>query len=51
MNMLGNSILDICKDFVRVIDTLYKNKQITHEQYIEMTKLKLEYINEYGITS
>jgi len=45
MNMLEEDILNICKNFIEIMDKLYKSGQITHENYIEMAKLKLEYIN------
>ncbi|MBU5674801.1 hypothetical protein KQI88_00030 [Alkaliphilus sp. MSJ-5] len=45
MNMLREDIIEICKDFIEIVNILYKNGQITYEQYVEMTKLKFDYIN------
>jgi len=46
MDTLEQNILDICRDFIEIVDRLYKSEQITYDQYVEMTKLKLEYINK-----
>ena len=46
MDVLREEILDICKSFMEVMDMLYEKQQITYEQYVEMSKLKIEYIKE-----
>ena len=43
--MLKEEILLLCKNFVKAADSLYKSGQITHEKYMEMIKLKQEYID------
>lgn len=45
MNMLKEEIFLLCKDFIKVADSLYKNGKITYEEYVKMTELKKEYIN------
>lgn len=45
MDMLNKDILVICKEFIELVEKLHKSGLITYEQYIEMTKLKFEYIN------
>lgn len=45
MDMLREEIVSLCKDFIEIANRLYENEQITHEQYVNMTKLKLEYID------
>lgn len=45
MNMLKEEIVLLCRDFIKAADNLYENGQITYEEYVQMTKLKQEYIN------
>lgn len=45
MDMLKREIFLLCKDFIRVAEGLYKDGQITYEEYIKMIELKQEYID------
>lgn len=48
MNVSSDNIQGLCEDFLQILDRLYQNNQITHEQYEQMRKLKVEYINKLG---
>lgn len=45
MDVLKEEIFLLCKDFIKVADSLYKNGWITYEKYTKMTELKREYID------
>lgn len=47
MEMLREEIVALCRDFIKVVSNLYEKGNISREQYNQMTKLKLEYINRY----
>ena len=44
MNQVKRDLVEICQDFIEVAENLYENHKITYEEYVEMTKLKFEYI-------
>lgn len=46
MDVLNKSILELCNDFINIADRLYENHQITQDEYVELTKLKFEFINK-----
>ncbi len=46
MNHIQENLLKLCQDFIEIAEELYENEEITYEQYVEITKLKLEYIQK-----
>lgn len=45
MNALKEEIFLLCKDFIKAVDGLYENGQITYNEHAEMVKLKQEYVD------
>lgn len=46
MNRIKEDLTEICYDFIEVAKELYKNEEISYKQYVEITKLKFEYIKK-----
>ena len=47
MNSLKKDIFDMCKDFIKIVDSLFEKGEISQEQHNEMVKLKLDYVKKF----
>ncbi|MFW5648948.1 MAG: hypothetical protein ACOCG5_07635 [Candidatus Alkaliphilus sp. MAG34] len=45
MKALKKEIFSLCRDFIKVVDGLRDNRQITYEEHVQMVKLKQEYMD------
>lgn len=41
------ALLVLCLNFIEEIENMYKNNEISLEEYQEMIKIKLEFINKF----
>lgn len=46
--MIKEELLSLCKQFINLAQKLLKENKITEEEYLELTKYKVEFIKEYG---
>ena len=37
----------MCKDFIKIVDSLFEKGEISQEQHNEMVKLKLDYVKKF----
>lgn len=48
MNM-DHVLVDICKEFLELIETLKRTGKITQDEYDDMAKLKIEFLSRHSL--